>query len=855
MTIHNCSPVRKPTLLLAKSPLPRRARGGLGRLAGLIVGAGLASGAGSSALAQNNNAPAITPPSPGEATSPTVKCADTGQDLIMPPIIDASNDVLKGVMSVVAEFQRMPPTAAGNTTCAQQLVRVYKPGLPSTEPPPKDLQDPVPGPTLRARVGDLVELTFVNAVDPNRFDWNFVRAQKPDGTPNPPNTVGCMAVAGTNGNIYPGNFDTYPNCLHASSTVNIHFHGTHTNPGGTGDNVFQQILPLPRDNAGNLTTTPEGAATGLDGLFEKCAKQLQNPLNQWPRDWYDVPGPWVDTQIQLLKAYQAKNPDQAIWDADKAVMDKGGWPQYNIGVTPYCFVLPHKPEDEPVDKGALRMGQSPGTQWYHAHKHGSTAIDVLNGMTGAFIIEGQYDDDLNSFYGNYQVKRGAASKPWSTRDQPVLVLNQLGTVPNRLTSGVGRNGQAGVPFTVDGRVAPIAHMQPGEVQLWRIVNSSSRNALYFMTPNGVQWRQMAQDGVQFAQSTYASPGNQNRPFYMAPANRVDLLVQAPMTPGNFNVMVQPVMARGQVKPTPVQPNSNDPAPGTALMTIDVSGDPVTQNGQPITAPMPFPPQGKAPRQPEFLADITNAELARTNYSSKTFVFNSNAPSTKEQNTINGVQFEDQLGKANVNLVIDTVEEWTVKNTTSSNNGGPGAIDHPFHIHINPFQITEVFDPNENLNDPQTGALLTQLQLTANGQSKIMTQEECDKLSDGTHCTTIPVPRYVTDKTQLSNPNNPFRARQCFLDETNENTWSVAGACGPQPQQSNRIWWDTFAIPSARLTQTTPQQPIPGYFKMRSRFVDYSGAYVMHCHILVHEDRGMMFTVVVADATPLLVHHH
>jgi FtsP/CotA-like multicopper oxidase with cupredoxin domain len=43
--------------------------------------------------------------------------------------------------------------------------------------------------------------------------------------------------------------------------------------------------------------------------------------------------------------------------------------------------------------------------------------------------------------------------------------------------------------------------------------------------------------------------------------------------------------------------------------------------------------------------------------------------------------------------------------------------------------------------------------------------------------------------------------------------------------------------------------------MRSRFVDYSGAYVMHCHILVHEDRGMMFTVVVADATPLPVHHH
>src|SRR5438309_8783361 len=32
---------------------------------------------------------------------------------------------------------------------------------------------------------------------------------------------------------------------------------------------------------------------------------------------------------------------------------------------------------------------------------------------------------------------------------------------------------------------------------------------------------------------------------------------------------------------------------------------------------------------------------------------------------------------------------------------------------------------------------------------------------------------------------------------------------------------------------------PGYFKMRTRFVDFTGLYVQHCHILAHEDRGMM----------------
>ena len=757
----------------------------------------------------------------------------------MPPEIKSSDGVLKGTVTLADEFQRMPPTNAGNKNCPQQLVRVYRPGLPP--PAPNELLNPVPGPTLRARVGESVQLAFVNTVDANRFDRNVVIG------PN-----GCMQV-GTNGKQYPGSFDVFPNCLHASSTANIHYHGTHTNPDSTGDNVFLQILPLPRDNAGDLTTTPAEATAGLEQFFKGCAKQLKDPLNRWPARWSDMPSDWIQKQTELLKAYQAKNPDQAIWDADEALIHDG-WPQYYIGAVPYCFVLPHKPENQPVSEGDLRMGQAPGTQWYHAHKHGSTAINVMNGMTGAFIVEGQYDDDLNAFYASYGVKRGTDPKParWDTGSQPVLVLNQLGTTPNLLSgAGTGPAGPAGAPFVVNGLVGPKAHMQPGEVQLWRIVNSSSRNAAYFMAPEGLQWRQLAQDGVQFARPTYASPGNANRPFYMAPANRVDLLVQAPMRPDTFNVRIQPVMARDQVKPTPLHPNANDPLPGVVLMTVEVSGDPVTQNGEPVQAPMPFPIEGKAPDQPKFLADITDAELARNNFTKREFTFDSKAPQSPQQHTINGFQFEDSLGRANVSVPLGDVEEWTIKNTTSA----PGSIDHPLHIHINPFQITEVFDPNENLANPETGTLLTQLQVTdKNGQKKILTQDECDKLSDGTHCVTIPVPRYVTDKAILSDPHNPFAARQCFLDPKNENTWSVAGACGPQRPGSHLVWWDTFAIPSAR-NDPNAATPIPGYFKMRSRFVDYPGTYVMHCHILIHEDRGMMFTVDVSPPPRLMVHHH
>jgi FtsP/CotA-like multicopper oxidase with cupredoxin domain len=52
-----------------------------------------------------------------------------------------------------------------------------------------------------------------------------------------------------------------------------------------------------------------------------------------------------------------------------------------------------------------------------------------------------------------------------------------------------------------------------------------------------------------------------------------------------------------------------------------------------------------------------------------------------------------------------------------------------------------------------------------------------------------------------------------------------------------VWWDNFAIPTG------------GYVKILTRFVDFTGIYVLHCHILGHEDRGMMQMVqVCADAT-------
>ena len=93
------------------------------------------------------------------------------------------------------------------------------------------IADPVPGPTLRAKLGDLVQLTFLNQIDPGDYGDSIDRGERGQG---------CDESS----KPYPG-LDTFPDCFHGSSTGNIHFHGTHTNPNGTGDNVFLEIRPSP----------------------------------------------------------------------------------------------------------------------------------------------------------------------------------------------------------------------------------------------------------------------------------------------------------------------------------------------------------------------------------------------------------------------------------------------------------------------------------------------------------------------------------------------------------------------------------------------------------------------------------
>ncbi|HWZ46071.1 MAG TPA: multicopper oxidase domain-containing protein [Candidatus Saccharimonadales bacterium] len=755
---------------------------------------------------------------PRASAQSLVPCPQPSQALItIPEIKSTSIPAAKGASvstpgKILAELTltdglRTLWGAPGDARCASQYIRFFQGRNLLTGAPVDPLFSgaaPIPGPTFRSRVGDLIEIAFNNRVNTQHFPNSLDRGETGQ-------TDGCdVTYAGSAGKgSQSANADTMPNCLHGSSTANVHFHGTHTTPSTTGDNVLVYVRP-------SLDPLPETAHTALSQIYGNCEQ------NGSPTQWSQIPEAWRDWQAGLIARYDITAPYKGVpgnlplhmrlTPLNRALIGAGLWPQYHVGWYPYCFRLPT------YVPGSVKMGQAPGTHWYHGHKHGSTALNVANGMTGAFIIEGQYDADLQSYY---------TSTPGQDLTEHVMVIQQLTTVLNLTQPGQGPGTRKVPLLSVNGSKTPQLTMQPNQVQLWRFVNGAERDATYFQnftlqgatTPCSgnpatpcMHWRQIAQDGVQFDLANYQGTKVDNQ-LYLAPGNRADFLLQAPSTPGVYNLNVVGALCRNLKE---CSEKAQEPAlRPQVLLTVNVTG-------AAINPPMTFLPNSATlpffKNFPVFLKDIPASDI----FLHRELVFfddpfqNGAAPKLE----INGAQFNDE--KINQSMALNSAEEWKVSNKDN-------AKEHPFHIHVNPFQIIELFEPQN--------------------------------------------PKAI-DK------NDP-----CYVNPDNPATFKPCPALQPTAPW---VWWDTFAIPAAQQIDLTTRctkngkvsidncpkqlQPytqcaaasggnpakcteyIPGYFKMRSRFVDYTGQYVLHCHILTHEDRGMMQLIEVVPDKTLYSHH-
>jgi len=632
---------------------------------------------------------------------------------------------VQGVITILNEnktYLGASTVTPGTTTPQSGQMRYFAGALrggPEIWPPKNG--NPAPGPTIRARVGDTVEITLLNQVDVAAFG-NSLDAGEHSGSCDVSTSVGPSGPV----NIYPGKppFDTMPNCYHGSSTANLHYHGTHVSPNILADNVFVQLRPSPRANGRPVVDEAYLKANDFDGIFTQCQS------GHAPHMWNDLPARWRKRQQRMLVEYdktaawqgqKGLPPDEQLWPKNAADIRAGRWPQYYMGAYPSCFQLTAW-NGQPTS-----MGQAPGTHWYHAHKHGSTELNLINGLAGAMIVEGDYDDKLKPHYNK----------------EVVLVLQQYAAQLSMLRAP---GTDPGALFFVNGQYRPVIEMQANEVQFWRIINASPSTAVPIDAPTGIKWIQTAQDGVQLDPRNYnlgvqlaqQTPGKWTNAALVSPmkaspwfgslaaGNRVDMLVQAPSSAGSFPVTFN----------------------GTLLFTINV-----TTPG--VASPIAFPPpQSAFPAMPGFLADIDPGKVVVRR--DLHFATTPGAGGTPAAHTINGKKFEDHI--IDQSMLLGATEEWTLYNDNV--NGVPGPA-HPFHIHVNPFQVTEILNPAVSAT--------------------------------------------------------PFKL--------------------PAPW----VWWDNIAIPPG------------GYVKFLSRFVDFTGMYVLHCHILGHEDRGMMQLVQVISNTTSLGH--
>jgi FtsP/CotA-like multicopper oxidase with cupredoxin domain len=187
-------------------------------------------------------------------------------------------------------------------------------------------------------------------------------------------------------------------------------------------------------------------------------------------------------------------------------------------------------------------------------------------------------------------------------------------------------------------------MRPNQFQLWHIVNTVPGMSFDFATsPNGVQWRQTAYDDLPLVWENFSAASNLNAAFTLGPANRVDLLVQAPARKG-----VHALSVAGDMLTIQVQGNDDGWRPAAGMTAFP-------------TAPALYP------QTPAAMKDIASSEIGL----SRKITFASATP---------GVS----LGADQPLIQLAAAEQWQVSNTTSA--------PRTLHLDNLPFQVTEIFDP-------------------------------------------------------------------------------------------------------------------------------------------------------------------
>jgi L-ascorbate oxidase len=461
------------------------------------------------------------------------------------------------------------------------------------------------------------------------------------------------------------------------------------------------------------------------------------------------------------------------------------------------------PEDHPA-----------GTFWYHPHSHGSTSIQVASGMAGALIIKGDrlptssHHGDIDTLLAPFEFK-GEAPSSYSE----VVLLQQIPyacfeskdkirTSNNRWTCNAGEfgvvedfsqqigfNGTQGKPnwelsgrYTLlNGKAQPEMHLQAGRIYRFRLIHAgvSESLSLAIRKVKGTselprvlseqkeqEYIQKTCTGDSVSQWEVAADGlTRDRIVkkdinYLQPGYRSDVLVAFPGD-GVYCVIDESAAKSATVSAQKEQP-------GLLAMVVVKGGTPVQVDMQAfITSEL----LKAADQLPAAVEEGVRKQIKRDLLDGlRTNLFVPHPPITDEEvrgTTPEEVVFNIEGTKFTINdrsydhsridrqLILDTAQEWVLRSKN---------VNHPFHIHVNPFQIVSI-----RKKDKTTGKVT----------------EEVDPEKDPNYA------QYI----------------------------GMKGA-----------WKDTLFV----------QDDVE--IRVRTRYERYIGDFVLHCHILDHEDQGMMQNV-------------
>ena len=171
-----------------------------------------------------------------------------------------------------------------------------------------------------------------------------------------------------------------------------------------------------------------------------------------------------------------------------------------------------------------------GTHWYHAHVHGSTALQAGGGLVGVLIV----DDAADEIPTEYQSLDEKVLMIQYTQFADVKIIAETAGMGETWTStSTGITGGM-AHFTANGMYAPTIKIDQNEWTRLRMVFMALDKVVEFQLGSaaaglGCEWKLLAKDGVYVAAAPRALSS-----VYMAPGNRADVLIRC-TTVGSFTV--------------------------------------------------------------------------------------------------------------------------------------------------------------------------------------------------------------------------------------------------------------------------------------------------------------------------------